>query len=98
MPYITNNSEENLQDFYTRISSKISAGFIIKEKNDKLPFAVLSRKPRTINHSLNFILFCLTLGLWSVIWVYLTFFYAKEKRIIIAIDEEGNTFEEVCYQ
>ncbi|WP_374507333.1 hypothetical protein [Flavobacterium sp.] len=98
MQNIPNTSEKNLQDFYNRISAKIRAGFIVKEKNDKLPFAILSREPRGINHTLNFIVFCLTLGVWSVGWLYMTFVYGKEKRILIAIDEEGKTFEETCYQ
>jgi hypothetical protein len=29
--------------------------------------------------------------------LYLTFVYGKEKRILIAIDEDGKTFEERCY-
>lgn len=98
MQNIPNTSEKNLQDFYNRISAKIRADFIVKEKNDKLPFAILSREPRGINHTLNFIVFCLTLGVWSVGWLYMTFVYGKEKRILIAIDEDGKTFEETCYQ
>jgi len=93
----TISSEKSLQDFYNKVSAKIRAGFIIKEKNDKLPFAILSREPRSINHTLNFVLFCLTLGLWSIGWLYMTFVYGKEKRILIAIDEDGKTFEEPCY-
>ena len=91
------SSEKSLQDFYKRVSSKINAGFTIKEKNDKLPFAIVSREARAINHTFNFVLFCLTFGLWSVVWLYLTFVYSKEKRILIAIDEDGKTFEERCY-
>ena len=97
MNNISNNSEKSLQDFYHRVSTKIRAGFMVKEKNDKLPFAILFREPRSINHTLNFALFCLTLGLWSIGWLYMTFVYGKEKRILIAIDEDGKTFEEPCY-
>ena len=92
------NSDKSLQDFYNRVSARIRAGFIVKEKNDKLPFAILSREPRAINHTLNFVLSCLTFGLWSIGWLYMTFVYGKEKRILIAIDEDGKTFEETCYQ
>ena len=91
------DSEKNLQDFYKRVSSKISIGFKVTKRNDKLPFAILSREARTINHTLNFLLFFLTLGLWSIVWLYLTYNYAKEKRILIAIDEDGKTFEETYY-
>lgn len=90
-------SDKSLQDFYKLVSSKISTGFIVKERNDKLPFAILSREARRINHSFNFVLFCLTLGLWSIGWLYLTFVYSKEKRILIAIDEDGKTFVDSCY-
>lgn len=92
------NSDKSLQDFYNRVSARIRSGFEVKEKNDKLPFAILSREPRVINHTLNFVLFCLTFGLWSIGWLYMIFVYAKEKRILIAIDEDGKTFEETCYQ
>ncbi|MEN9980455.1 MAG: hypothetical protein RIR67_1043 [Bacteroidota bacterium] len=91
------SSEKSLQDYYNRVSTKIRAGFTVKEKNDKLPFAILSREARAINHTFNFVLFCLTFGLWSIVWLYLTFVYGKEKRILIAIDEDGKTFEERCY-
>ena len=91
------SSDKSLQDFYNRVSSKISTGFIVKERNDKLPFAILSREARRINHSFNFVLFCLTLGLWSIGWLYLTFVYGKEKRILIGIDEDGKTFVDSCY-
>ena len=91
------SSEKSLQDYYNRVSTKIRAGFTVKEKNDKLPFAILSREAKAINHTFNFVLFCLTFGLWSIVWLYLTFVYGKEKRILIAIDEDGKTFEERCY-
>ncbi len=91
------SNDKSLQDFYNKISRKIRNGFTLTEKNDKLPFAVLSREARQINHVFNFVLFCLTLGLWSIVWAYLTYVYAKEKTILIAIDEDGNAFEEICY-
>jgi hypothetical protein len=97
MNYNPISSEKSLQDYYNRVSTKIRAGFTVKEKNDKLPFAILSREARAINHTFNFVLFCLTFGLWSIVWLYLTFVYGKEKRILIAIDEDGKTFEERCY-
>lgn len=51
------SSEKSLQDFYKRVSARIHAGFIVKEKNDKLPFAILSREPRAINHTLTLFYF-----------------------------------------
>ncbi|BDB53602.1 hypothetical protein GENT11_19140 [Flavobacterium ammonificans] len=90
-------TEKSLQDFYNRISSRIRSGFIVKEKNDKLPFAILTREPKIVNHSFNLVLCCLTFGLWSIIWIYQTLSYGREKRILISIDEDGKTFEETCY-
>jgi hypothetical protein len=90
-------TDKSLQDFYNQISLRTRNGFTLTEKNDKLPFAILSRAPREINHTFNFLLFCLTLGLWSVIWFYLIYVYAKKKTILIAIDEDGKTFEEKCF-
>lgn len=90
-------TEKSLQDFYSRISSRIRSGFIVKEKNDKLPFAILTREPKIVNHSFNLVLCCLTFGLWSIIWIYQTLSYGREKRILISIDEDGKAFEERCY-
>lgn len=90
-------TEKSLQDFYNRISSRIRSGFIVKEKNDKLPFAILTREPKIVNHSFNLVLCCLTFGLWSIIWIYQTLSYGREKRILISIDEDGKAFEERCY-
>ncbi|TDE28865.1 MULTISPECIES: hypothetical protein [Flavobacterium] len=90
-------NEESLQKFTSIIANKIHNGFIIIERNDTLPFAVLSKGRKEVDHTFNFFLFCVTLGLWSVAWIYLTYVSSKEKNIVIAIDEDGNTFEEKCY-
>ena len=90
-------NEESLQQFTSILASKIHHGFTIIEKNDSLPFAVLSRSRKEVNHGLNFLLCCITLGVWSVGWIYVTYVSSKVKNIVIAIDEDGNTFEEKCY-
>ncbi|MFM2370171.1 MAG: hypothetical protein RL619_2492, partial [Bacteroidota bacterium] len=64
--------EESLQKFSNIIANKIHDGFVITEKNDSLPFAVLSKDGKAVDHSFNFLLCCVTLGLWSVAWIYLT--------------------------
>ena len=96
---ITNNyvNEESLQKFTSILANKIHHGFTIIEKNDSLPFAVLSKNRKEVDHGLNFLLCCMTLGVWSVGWIYVTYVSSKEKSIVIAIDEDGNTFEEKCY-
>lgn len=90
-------NEESLQKFTSILANKMHHGFTITEKNDSLPFAVLSKSKKEVNHGLNFVFCCLTLGVWSIGWIYLTYVSSKEKNIVIAIDEDGNTFEEKCY-
>ncbi|UQD56419.1 hypothetical protein [Flavobacterium sp. K5-23] len=88
---------ENLQKFTNILNSKINNGFVIIEKNEKLPFAVLSKKGVKVNHNINFLISCFTLGLWSIPWMYTSFVSSKEKKILVGIDEDGNTFEDKCY-
>ena len=90
-------NEESLQKFSKIIANKIHNGFVITERNDTLPFAVLSKDAKEVDHSFNFLLCCATLGLWSVGWIYLTYVSSREKKIVVAIDEDGNAFEEKCY-
>lgn len=79
------------------LDQKIKKGFVVEEVNEKLPFMVLSKKPTKVNHRLNFWISCATFGLWSIPWMYKYFDAKKERKILIAIDEDGNTFEEKCY-
>ncbi|MFE3866712.1 hypothetical protein ACFX5E_01330 [Flavobacterium sp. LS2P90] len=90
-------SEDNLQKYSNIIANKISNGFVIEERNDKLPFAVLSKDGKAVDHGFNFLICCVTLGLWTIPWIYQTYVSSKEKKILVAIDEDGNTFEENCY-
>ncbi|WP_173838850.1 hypothetical protein [Flavobacterium sp. 14A] len=91
---ITN--DENSKKFSQILKDKLSKGFVIEERNDKLPFAVLSKK-RKINHNIYFVISCVTLGLGSIPWIYKSFLSSKEKRILVALDEDGNAFEDKCY-
>lgn len=90
-------SEENFKNFSNIVSDKIHHGFKVVEKNDKLPFAVLLKEEKKVDHKLNFLIFCATLGIWSVVWIYITQVSSKAKQILVAIDEDGNAFEENCY-
>lgn len=92
---ITN--KEYLQKYTSTLANKIHKGFVVVETNDKLPFSVLKKEGFDVNHGLNFLFFCATLGLWSFPWIYMSQVSSKEKMILIAIDEDGNTFEERCY-
>ncbi|VXB68851.1 conserved hypothetical protein [Flavobacterium sp. 9R] len=89
-------NQEDLTIFTKSINSKLEEGFILEERNDALPFAVLSKKPQRVNHKLNFKLSCITLGIWSIVWLYLSHI-SKAKKIVVGLDEEGNVFQENCY-
>lgn len=93
----TNIDYNNLMKFSSILEDKTNNGFIVLERNDKLPYAVLLKKEKKVNHLFNFVIFCATLGLWSVAWIYITRVSSKAKKILIAIDEDGNPFEEKCY-
>lgn len=90
-------SDENLIKFSSIIADKTNNGFVVLERNDKLPFAVLLKKKKKVDHVFNFYIFCATLGLWSIAWIYITQVSSKAKKVLIAIDEDGNAFEEKCY-
>ena len=93
----TNTNNDNLIKFLSIVKDKTNKGFIILERNDKLPYAVLLKKKKKVDHLFNFWIFCVTLGLWSIAWIYITQVSSKAKKILIAIDEDGNPFEEKCY-
>jgi hypothetical protein len=88
-------NEKDFARFQQTLSDKIRNGFIIIEKNDKLPYVVLSKEKKQINSSFHLALVLATLGLWSIIWLYLVISLRK-KKILVALDEDGNVFEEKC--
>lgn len=94
-PKKTNDAD--LIKFSSILANKTNKGFVILERNDTLPFAILLKKKKKVDHVFNFGIFCATLGLWSIAWIYITQVSSKAKKILIAIDEDGNPFEENCY-
>lgn len=90
-------STSTLDDFSAKLSNKMKAGFTIIEYNDKLPYVVLEKEQKNINHALHFQLCCITIGIWPIVWIYLTLTHNRKKEILIAIDEDGNVFEEKCW-
>jgi hypothetical protein len=90
-------SQNNKATFSNLLSDRIQKGFTIVEQNDKLPYVVLSKEPKPINHKLHFLLSCTTMGLWAVVWIYLVFKTSRNKKILVAIDEDGKVFEEKCF-
>jgi hypothetical protein len=90
-------TQNNRATFSNLLSHRIQKGFKIVEQNDKLPYVVLSKESKAINHKLHFLLSCITIGLWSVVWIYLIFKASGNKKILVAIDEDGKVFEEKCF-
>jgi hypothetical protein len=89
-------NKESLDQFHKMLSSKIRNGFVIVEHNEKLPYAVLSKEKKQINHPLHLFLTCITFGLWSPVWIYLSITFSQKKDILVALDEDGNLFEDKC--
>lgn len=89
-------SEKTLNQFHEMISAKTRNGFVIVEHNKKLPYVVLSREKKAVKHTLHLFLTCLTFGLWSVVWIYLIITLSQKKNILVAVDEDGNLFEDKC--
>jgi hypothetical protein len=94
MYHFTNN--KNLEQFYEMISAKTRNGFVIVEHNEKLPYVVLSKEKKTVKHLFHLVLTCLTFGLWSIVWIYLIVTLSKKENILVAVDEDGNLFEDKC--
>ena len=90
------NTEADFEKFQQRLSTKLQSGFKIIEQNNKLPYVVLSRERKNINHSYFFFLSCITAGLWAIIWIYSIIIDSHQKQILLALDEDGNVFEEKC--
>nr|WP_315251379.1 hypothetical protein [uncultured Flavobacterium sp.] len=88
---------EKLNLFTKVIANKIQNGFVVIEQNEKTPFTVLYKEGKKVNHSLNFLICCATLGMWSLPWLYMSQVTAKDKKVLVSIDEEGVVFEEKCY-
>ncbi|MFH7014454.1 hypothetical protein ACHRV5_21585 [Flavobacterium sp. FlaQc-52] len=89
-------NEKNLDQFHKMLTAKKRNGFVIIEHNEKLPYAVLSKEKKEINHPFHLFLTVLTMGLWSIVWLYFVVSFSKKKDILVALDEDGNVFEEKC--
>ncbi|MEO6177914.1 MAG: DUF4234 domain-containing protein [Flavobacterium circumlabens] len=89
-------NEKNLDRFHKMLLAKKRNGFVIIEHNEKLPYAVLSKEKKEINHPFHLFLTVITLGLWSIVWIYLIVSLSRKKEILVALDEDGNVFEEKC--
>ncbi len=90
------HTDADYKKLQKRLSAKLQSGFTIIEQNNKLPYVVLSKESKSIDHSYFLFLSCITAGLWSVIWIYSIINNSHKKQILIALDEDGNVFEEIC--
>ncbi|MEC5166724.1 hypothetical protein RCH18_002472 [Flavobacterium sp. PL11] len=93
----TNKSDQDLIKFSSILATKTNEGFVVLERNDKLPYAILIKNQKKVNHIYNLLIFCFTLGLWIIPWIYISQVSSKAKKILIAIDENGIPFEEKCF-
>ncbi|WP_316636202.1 hypothetical protein [uncultured Flavobacterium sp.] len=89
-------NEKTLDQFNKMIAAKKRNGFVIIEHNEKLPYVVLSKEKKAINHFLHLFLACITFGLWAIVWIYLIVTLSRKKNILVAVDEDGNLFEDKC--
>ncbi len=89
-------TEKNVDRFYEIIAAKTRNGFVITEQNEKLPYVVLSKEKKTLNHPFHLFLSIITLGLWLIVWIYLIIKFSSKKDILVAVDEDGNLFEDKC--
>lgn len=89
-------NEKSLDQFHQMISAKTRNGFVVVEHNEKLPYVVLSKKPKAINHPMHLFLTCITFGLWITVWIYFTITLSRKTSILVAVDEDGNLFEDKC--
>lgn len=92
-----NTTNSDLEKFSNILEDKRNDGFVVVERNDKLPYAVLVKKKTKVDHVSNFVICCATLGLWSIAWIYIAQVSSRARKILVAIDEDGNPFEENCY-
>ncbi|SHG15582.1 NGP1NT (NUC091) domain-containing protein [Flavobacterium segetis] len=90
-------SDDNFKKFASILEEKTKDGFEVVEQNDKLPYAVLKKAGEKVNHNLNFFICCVTLGIWTIPWIYITQVSSKAKKILVAIDEDGNAYVDKCF-
>ena len=90
------NSQADFDKFQQRLSNKIQSGFRIIEQNNKLPYVVLCRERKNIDHSYYLFLSCITVGIWLLVWVYVLINDSQKNQILISLDEDGNVFEDKC--
>jgi hypothetical protein len=86
--------DEKLQTFSKMISTQVMQGFTVYDRNDKNLVAVLGKPGGKVNHLLHCVISIFSCGFWIIVWAYLIFSKAKEQRLRISIDNNGNVVDE----
>ena len=87
------NNSENYQRFAQAVSTKTMQGYIVADRNDVALIAVLVKPAEKVNHVLHLIITIFTC-VWAIVWIVLSINAAKEHRVRITLDRDGNLIEE----
>jgi hypothetical protein len=69
------------------VANQVRQGWRVESQTDYQSVLVTGSRP---NHVLHLILTLVTFGLWAIVWIALALL-GGEKRMVIDIDEYGNT-------
>jgi hypothetical protein len=85
---VATKSPEQRKELLARaVANQVRQGGRVESTSDYQAVLVTGSKP---NHILHLILTLVTLGLWALIWIGVAIL-GGEKRMVIDIDEYGNT-------
>jgi hypothetical protein len=81
-------SPEQRKELLARaVANQVRQGARVESQTD-YQAVLVTGKP--VNHILHLILTIVTIGLWALVWIILAFI-GGEKRMVIDVDEYGNT-------
>jgi hypothetical protein len=84
----TRKSLEQRKELLARaVANQVRQGGRVESQTDYQAVLVTGK---SVNHILHLILTLVTLGLWALVWIVLAFI-GGEKRMVIDVDEYGNT-------
>ena len=85
---VATKSPEQRKELLARaVANQVRQGGRVESQTDYQAVLVTGQK---VNHVLHLILTLVTFGLWGIVWIILAFI-GGEKRVVIDIDEYGNT-------
>jgi uncharacterized membrane protein len=77
--------EQRKQALAERVAREVKSGGRVESQSDFQAVIVNGKRP---NHLLHLILTCITLGVWSLVWLGAVI--CGEKRRVVAVDTFGN--------